>query len=94
MFWHIVEREFYHFWMAAGFYLASHFGLAFLNRKWPDWTRRINTALVALFFIFLREPLDVANGGWLGKSYIDLAFWGLGFAACIWGIKRLNGTKW
>ena len=35
-------------------------------------------ALVSLIVCEAREPLDVAQGSWVWKSYIDRAVWGFG----------------
>ena len=77
---HILERSFIHLAWAPWAIGLSIYGFWLLGRYKPVWKlqgpyRWVVPGLVALLTIFLREPADVAGGGWLGKSYIDLAVW-------------------
>ena len=84
---YIAKRQVIHIFTAPGAFLAAFFAFWFLERKvhwWPQfrgYSAFVVPALAALLVIFLREPADVARGGWAGKSYIDLACWlaGIGF---------------
>lgn len=85
---HIIERELIHFFSGGSVYLLAYFTYQWAKRKWPEWTDRILPALLAALVIFLREPADVAAGGWVGKSYIDFTFWMLGLGVAIYGLMR------
>ena len=90
---HIIEREVIHFFSAGSCYVIALITLRFFERKSPYWYKATIPALVAAGLIFLREPMDVAVGGWVGKSYFDYTFWMLGFAAIIYGLHRLGSFK-
>ncbi len=83
---HAWERSVIHFFCAAG--VAQVFRSALHGAERAGWIRPLRPRLwfwlpVAFLplFIFMREPLDVAAGGPLAKSYLDLASWALGLAA-------------
>lgn len=77
---HVLERSWLHLGWAPWVIMGSVWGFWVLGRKRPKWRltgpwRWIVPGVVALLFIFLREPGDVAGGGPLAKSYIDFAVW-------------------
>ena len=77
---HILERSLLHLGWAPWVMGLSVYGFYLLGIFRPPWRlvgrwRWALPGIVALLFIFLREPSDVARGGWLGKSYIDFAVW-------------------
>lgn len=77
---HILQRSLVHLAWAPWTLGLAVYGFWLLGRYRPNWKltgpyRWIFPGLVALLTIFLREPADVAGGGWVGKSYIDLAVW-------------------
>jgi len=83
---HILERSLLHLGYAPWAFLLARRGLGYLGRKRPkfalqgEW-RYVGPALAAWLVIFLREPLDVARGGPVGKSYVDFVVWGLSLVA-------------
>ena len=88
---HIIERQFYHFFMGGAFLMIGWFVFRVTLRKLPYWHEWLWPALAVTGIIFLREPADVAAGGWLPKSYIDYTFWWLGMIAFAYGVYRLLG---
>ncbi len=77
---HILERSILHLGWAPWVLGLFIYGFWLLGRFKPVWEltgpwRWVVPGLLALLTIFLREPADVAHGGWIGKSYIDLGVW-------------------
>ena len=88
---HIADRFVIHFFSDAGIYLAAFIGFWYLGKftkfDLSGLARWIVPAAVLLLFIFLREPLDVAHGGPVLKSYIDLTSHALGLAWAVWATR-------
>ena len=77
---HILERFVSHFFSGSGVAVLSLTAWAWCERRGfiralPGLWFCIVPVTLACFLIFLREPVDVGGGGWIGKSYIDLASW-------------------
>jgi hypothetical protein len=78
---HILERSFIHLGWAPWAIGLSIYGFWLLGRYKPAWKlpvgpwRWVVPGIVALFITFSREAYDVWQGGWVGKSYIDLLVW-------------------
>ena len=83
-FWHIWNRFWIHFTSATGLMSWIFYGLRLAIRKKPKAgtilptrtaTQLLVCGLILIIVAFAREPADVASGGWVVKSYIDLVSW-------------------
>ena len=92
-----------HVFARMGIHLACASGLTLLAlTAWNElagrgfaWRLRgyslfVLPMLIALLFVFLREPADVGAGDAVGKSYFDLAGWAAGCVLSVVGLWRLS----
>lgn len=97
---HIVDRALIHFFSAGGLLLWVWFGLRALGRRKAGWVpgtvtwQLVLAALLVLLVAVAREPIDVWQGGWVGKSYADMASWVLGLTMAFAIIKRAVRLDW
>ena len=89
---HILERSLIHLAWAPWMYGLSKYGFWLLERSQPKWFLTgpygwVVPGFAALFTVFLREPADVAHGGWIGKSYIDLGVWAVALTLAGLGLR-------
>ena len=92
---HVLERAIIHGFCAMAVLRIFQIGTWFAERKLrlPSLRGRwffIFPGVFALLTIFLREPGDVAAGGPLVKSYLDLCSWVAGMILAAWGDWRLR----
>lgn len=85
---HVIERELIHAFSAATVFMLVY-SIDGRLESWRHW-QKVRAGIVAAFFLFLREPYDVAKGGWLWKSYIDIATWSTAMFGAYFLMKRFN----
>ena len=89
LFNHIIAREIKHFgwapWAFTTTYMLFHYlGVWKSKLDLPGIWRYLVPLVVVWFAISVREAADVAHGGWVGKSYIDIIWWGVVLSTWAW----------
>jgi len=85
---HVWERFVIHVFAAGSVTLGVRYGVMLAERaagiRLHAYTWLFAPIGIVALLIFLREPIDVAGGSWVWKSYFDFASWLLGSYGATW----------